>query len=40
VTVFDDRFNVYRDDDLRHLRDLSDVVALSDRQTIADLLTA
>lgn len=40
VTVFDDRFNVYRDDDMRRLRDLSDVVALSDRQTMKDLLAA
>lgn len=40
VTVFDDRFDVYRTDDLRRLRDLSTVVALSDRQTMKDLLTA
>jgi len=40
VTVFDDRFDVYRDDDMRRLRDLSDVVALSDRQTMTDLLAA
>jgi len=40
VTVFDDRFDVYRDDDMRRLRDLSDVVALSDRQTMRDLLAA
>jgi len=38
VTVFDDRFDVYRDEDLNRLRDLSDVVALSDRQTLRDLL--
>jgi hypothetical protein len=40
VTVFDDRFDVYREEDLRRLRDLSDVVALSDRVTMKDLLAA
>ena len=40
VTVFDDRYDVYRDEDLRRLRDLSDVVAMSDRQTLKDLLAA
>jgi hypothetical protein len=40
VTVFDDRQNVYREDDLHRLRDVSDVVALSDRQAIRDLLAA
>lgn len=40
VTVFDDRYDVYRDEDLRRLRDLSNVVALSDRQALTDLLAA
>ena len=40
VTVFDDRYDVYRDEDLKRLRDLSAVVALSDRQTMKDLLAA
>jgi|CZKU01.1.fsa_nt_gi hypothetical protein len=40
VTVFDDRFDVYREDDLRRLSDVSDVVALSDRQAMKDLLAA
>jgi hypothetical protein len=40
VTVFDDHFDVYRDEDLRRLRDLSEVVALSDRRTLKDLLAA
>ena len=40
VTVFDDRYNVYRDEDLVRLADLSDVVALSDRLTLRDLLAA
>jgi hypothetical protein len=40
VTVFDDRFDAYRDEDLSRLRDLSDVVALSDRQSLEDLLAA
>lgn len=40
VTVFDDRVDVYRAEDLERLRDLSDVVAMSDRQTLRDLLAA
>lgn len=40
VTVFDDRVDIYRDDDLARLRDLSDVVALSDKTAIRDLLAA
>ncbi len=40
VTVFDDRYDVYRNDDLVRLRDLSDVVALSDRQSLQALLAA
>lgn len=40
VTVFDDNFDVYRDDDLARLREKSDVIALSDRNTLIDLLAA
>lgn len=40
VTIFDDRYDVYRDEDLARLRDLSDVVALSDKIAIRDLLAA
>jgi hypothetical protein len=40
VTVFDDRFDVYREEDLRRLRDVSDVIAISDRQTLKDVLAA
>ena len=40
VTVLDDRYDVYREEDLCRLRDLSDIVALSDRQTMHDLLAA
>lgn len=40
LTVLDDRADVYREDDIQRLRDLSDVVALSDRQTLQDLLLA
>ncbi len=40
VTVFDDRFDVYREEDLQRLRDVSDVVALSDREAMKDLLAA
>ena len=40
LTVFDDRVDVYRDDDLTRLADVSQVVAFSDKQTLRDLLAA
>jgi hypothetical protein len=40
ITILDDRVDIYRDDDLRRLRDMSQVVAFSDRQTLGDLLAA
>lgn len=40
VTIFDDRYDVYREDDLRRLRDKSDVLGLSDRTGMLDLLAA
>lgn len=40
VTVFDDHYDTYRPEDLARLKDLSYVVAISDRQTMKDLLTA
>jgi hypothetical protein len=40
VTVVDDRHDVYRDDDLRRLRDVADLVYLSDRTTLLDLIAA
>jgi len=40
ITVLDDRHDVYRDDDIARLKELSDVVAFSDRQTLRDLLAA
>lgn len=40
ITVLDDSVDVYRDDDLQRLRIVSDVVALSDRQALYDLLAA
>jgi hypothetical protein len=40
VTVFDDRVDVYRDDDLKRLETLSSIVALSDRQALLWHLTA
>jgi hypothetical protein len=40
VTVFDDRFDTYRAEDLKRLRDVSDVVALSEKTTLPDLLAA
>ena len=40
VTVFDDRYNAYREEDLTRLSKLSHVVPLSDRQAIEDLVAA
>jgi hypothetical protein len=40
VTVLDDRVDVYRTDDIHRLRDMSQLVAFSDRQTLEDLLAA
>ncbi len=40
VTVFDDSVDVYRDEDLERLKSLSDVIALSDRRALVDLLAA
>ncbi|HZF10107.1 MAG TPA: DUF1828 domain-containing protein [Thermoanaerobaculia bacterium] len=40
VTLFDDRQNVYRDDDLQRLHQLSNLLAISDPQAIVDLLAA
>lgn len=40
ITILDDRYDVYRDDDLLRLRAKSDVLALSERTTICDLLAA
>lgn len=40
LTIFDDRYDTYREDDLKRLRDKSDVVALSDRDAILELVAA
>lgn len=40
VTLYDDRVDVYRKYDLERLRDLSQLVAFSDRQTLIDLVAA
>jgi hypothetical protein len=40
VTIFDDRYDVYRDDDMSRLRDKSELLPLSDRTAILDLLAA
>jgi hypothetical protein len=40
VTIFDDSQDVYREEDLIRLKDFSDVVPLSDRRSIRDLLAA
>jgi hypothetical protein len=40
VTVFDDRHDSYRVEDLNRIRSMSDLIALSDKQTLRDLLAA
>jgi hypothetical protein len=40
VTVYDDRLDVYRPDDLDRLRDVCEVVPLSARQDLVALLAA
>jgi len=40
VTVVDDRHDVYRDEDLKRLRDVADLVYLTDRTTLLDLIAA
>jgi len=40
VTVLDDRFDTYRAEDMNRLKDVSDLVPLSDRRTLVDLLAA
>lgn len=40
VTLYDDRSNAYRDDDLKRLEDLSSVVPFSDRAGLQTLLAA
>lgn len=40
VTVFDDRYDSYRDDDLARIRDLSDVVPFSDSPGFAAIVAA
>ncbi len=40
ITVFDDSVDVYRDEDLERLKGVSDLVAVSDRQMLKDLLAA
>jgi hypothetical protein len=40
VTVFDDRRDVYRDDDLQRLADLSTVVPMSDRRSFQEIIAA
>ncbi|MEY4511273.1 MAG: hypothetical protein RLZZ450_3395 [Pseudomonadota bacterium] len=40
VTVFDDRHDAYRVEDLNRIRSMSDLIALSDKQTLRDLLVA
>jgi hypothetical protein len=40
VTLFDDRHDTYKAEDLKRLADVSEVVQLSDRKAVADLLAA
>lgn len=40
VTIYDDRYDVYRGEDLHRIRDLSELVALSARQDVVALLAA
>lgn len=40
ITIFDDSKDVYRDSDLRRLEDISELVALSDRRQIQELVVA
>lgn len=40
VTLFDDRHDTYKTEDLKRLADVSQVVQLSDRKAVADLLAA
>jgi len=40
VTVLDDRFDSYRDDDVQRLQDVSTIVNLTDQRTLVDLLAA
>jgi hypothetical protein len=40
VTVFDDRYNVYRDDDLKRIQEISNLVAVSDRALLQSVLAA
>ncbi|GAB4196373.1 MAG: hypothetical protein OHK0013_03550 [Sandaracinaceae bacterium] len=40
VTVLDDRYDTYRTEDIQRLGDISNVIALSDRRTLTDLLAA
>lgn len=40
VTIFDDRSNAYREEDLKRIKDLSDLIPFSDRGTVKELLAA
>ena len=40
VTIFDDAQDIYREEDLSRIRDFSDLLPLSDRRGIRDLLAA
>ena len=40
ITVFDDSLDVYREEDLTRIKDFSDLLPLSDRRAIRDLIAA
>src|SRR5262249_268784 len=40
VTIYEDRINMYKNEDLRRIEDFSIVLPISDRPTIRDVLAA
>lgn len=40
ITVLDDRFDVYRDEDLNRIRDYSDIITFSDKESLSEILAA
>jgi len=40
VTVLDDRYDVYKEEDMKRIKNYSDLIALSDRSTFSDALAA
>lgn len=40
VTILDDRFDVYKDEDLNRIRDYSDIITFSDKDALVEVLAA